>query len=339
MALSLDGTTGISASGNITGGNVIASGSLIVGAFTPTSVSASGNVTGGNVLTGGAVSATGNVTGAYLFGNASTVTGLSASKIFNGTSEANIGTSGGNANITIAGTSNVLVVASTGIYTTGLSSVTGTITGGSLTVSTGNITGGNLIISGAIQDSGQLDIQTTASNGNIVLTPNGTGNINFGANIMPTANATANIGSSTLSFNTIFAKATSAQYADLAEMYCADSVYTPGTVLEFGGTEEVTITTQSHSTQVAGIVSTNPSYLMNSTLTCVNSVQVALVGRVPCSVVGTIRKGDRLVSSDRPGVAQALNTNLYQPGCIVGKALEEYNSTEPGVIEVAVGKT
>ena len=77
---------------------------------------------------------------------------------------------------------------------------------------------------------------------------------------------------------------------------------------------------------------------MNSTLDCSNALEVALVGRVPCSVVGTIRKGDRLVSSGILGVAQALNMNLYEPGCIVGKALEDYNSAEPGVIEVAVGR-
>jgi hypothetical protein len=384
MSLSLDGTTGISASGNITGGNVIASGSLVVGSFAPASVSTAGNITG-----------------AYLFGNASTVTGLSASKIFNGTSEANIGTSGGNANITIAGTSNVFVVASTGIFTTGLSSVTGNITGGNIsatnhtgtTVSvtgvitgasvvggvitgtsvsvtgavsgastsvtgtttaasvvggvmtgtslsaSGNINGGNVVITGILVDNtGNLDLQTTATNGNINLITNGTGNVTTGANIMPTGNATANIGSATLSFNTIFAKATSAQYADLAEMYCADSEYTPGTVLDFGGTEEVTITTQSHSTQIAGIVSTNPSYLMNSTLDCANAVEVALVGRVPCHVVGTIAKGDRLVASSTPGIATRLDMSQYQPGCIIGKALEAYNSETVGTIEVAVGR-
>ena len=147
-----------------------------------------------------------------------------------------------------------------------------------------------------------------------------------------------NIGSSTTYFNTVFAKATSAQYADLAEMYCADGNYAPGTVVEFGGDNEVTATTESHSTRVAGIISTNPSYLMNSTLDCSNALEVALVGRVPCSVVGTIRKGDRLVSSGILGVAQALNMNLYEPGCIVGKALEDYNLAEPGMIEVAVGR-
>jgi hypothetical protein len=392
---------------------VIASGGNIranVGGSTITNTYSSGlEVTG-------LISATGNVTGAYLFGNASTVTGLSASKIFNGTSEANIGTSGGNANITIAGTSNVLVVASTGIFTTGLSSVTGNITGGNIsatnhtgtTVSvtgvvtgasvvggvmtgsslsvtgavtgasvvggvmtgsslsvSGNITGGNVLgganvnatthtggtvsvtgavtaggdlsLVGNIVDTGPLSI-ITSSNGNISLLPNGTGNVNIGANIMPTANAIANIGGVGSSFNTIFAKATLAQYADLAEMYCADSEYTPGTVLDFGGSEEVTTTSQSHSTQVAGIVSTNPSYLMNSALACTNAVEVALVGRVPCRVVGTIAKGDRLVASSTPGVATRLDMSQYQPGCIIGKALEAYNSEIVGTIEVAVGR-
>ena len=185
---------------------------------------------------------------------------------------------------------------------TAASTVGGVITGSSLSVTTGTITGGNIV------------------NGN--------------------GNGVGNIGSSTTYFNTVFAKATSAQYADLAEMYCADSNYAPGTVVEFSGTAEITATTESHSTRVAGIISTNPSYLMNSTLDCKNSLEVALVGRVPCSVVGTVRKGDRLVASGVfPGVARALDMSLYQPGCIIGKALEEYNSAEPGVIEVAVGRT
>ena len=152
------------------------------------------------------------------------------------------------------------------------------------------------------------------------------------------ANATGNIGSSTLYFNTAFIKATSAQYADLAEMYSADDNYYPGTVVEFGGSKEVTVTTQAHSTRVAGIVSTNPSYLMNSSLDCDHAIEIALTGRVPCQVVGTIRKGDRLVSSNLPGVAMTLDMKYYEPGCIIGKALEDYDSIATGVIEVAVGR-
>jgi hypothetical protein len=77
---------------------------------------------------------------------------------------------------------------------------------------------------------------------------------------------------------------------------------------------------------------------MNATLACATAIEVALVGRVPCFVVGTIRKGDRLVSSSVPGVATRLDMSQYQPGCIIGKALEAYDSETVGTIEVAVGR-
>ena len=127
-------------------------------------------------------------------------------------------------------------------------------------------------------------------------------------------------------------------HADLAENYLADASYKPGTVVDFGGEKEITITTTSHSTAVAGIVSTAPGHLMNSKLTGNHVVAVALTGRVPCRVVGTIRKGDRMVASSIAGVATALDPAQYQPGCIIGKALENYDSIADGVIEVAVGR-
>ena len=65
---------------------------------------------------------------------------------------------------------------------------------------------------------------------------------------------------------------------------------------------------------------------------------VALTGRVPCSVVGEIRKGDRLVASDIKGIATVLDSNKYSPGCIIGKALADYDSNSTGVIEIAVGR-
>jgi fibronectin-binding autotransporter adhesin len=226
-----------------------------------------------------------------------------------------------------------------GVITGSSLSVTGTIngttvTGTSLTVSTGNITGGNLILSGAIEDSGQLDIRTTASNGNIVLTPNGTGNVNIGANIMPTANATANIGSATSSFNTIFAKATSAQYADLAEKYTADADYAPGTVVVFGGTHEVTVNATDADRKVAGVVSTNPSYIMNGGLEGEHVATVALTGRVPTLVVGPVRKGDMMVAA---GLGRARAEADPQVGTVIGKALEDFDGAE-GTIEVVVGR-
>jgi hypothetical protein len=129
--------------------------------------------------------------------------------------------------------------------------------------------------------------------------------------------------------------ATSAQYADLAEMYAADADYAAGTVIEIGGAEEVTASTSGCSTKVIGVVSTNPSYLMNSNLVGTYPVAVALVGRVPCRVVGNIPKGSLMVSSDVAGVATS--AGLTPLGSILGKALESYNSTTEGVIEIVVG--
>lgn len=134
----------ISTSANISGnniqaGNVLANGTMsstgavTAGTFaTAGLVTATGNVTGGNILTPGIISATGNVTGNYFIGNGSQLTGIStsATKIFNGTSEANIGTSGGNANITIGGVSNVAVFTTTGLNITGNISATGNISSG-----------------------------------------------------------------------------------------------------------------------------------------------------------------------------------------------------------------
>ena len=82
--------------------------------------------------------------------------------------------------------------------------------------------------------------------------------------------------------------ATSAEYADLAEMYTSDASYEPGTVLMIGGEAEVTQTTEAFSPEVFGIVSSNPAYLMNSPC---EGVAVALEGRVPCKVIGPVRKG------------------------------------------------
>jgi len=152
------------------------------------------------------------------------------------------------------------------------------------------------------------------------------------------SNGVGNIGSSTTYFNTVFAKATSAQYADLAEKYIADADYPIGTVLKIGGMYEVSQTDSYHGTNVVGTVSDKPAYVMNSGLAAEHIAVVALLGRVPCRVTGTIRKGDLLVSSEMPGVATALDPNLWVPGCIIGKSLEDYNSTDEGTIEIVVGR-
>jgi hypothetical protein len=198
------------------------------------------------------------------------------------------------------------------------------ITSTPLNVAVSTVTGTTLSISGA------GSIGTTFSSGAHTITGSPTTALINGG-----TNGVGNIGASGATFNTIFAKSTSAQYADLAEKYTSDNEYNPGTVLIFGGLQEVTISTNSHDPTVAGVVTTNPAYLMNNDII---GVAVALTGRVPCQVKGPVNKGDRLVSSSTHGTAQRLSMSEYTPGCIIGKSLETIETNEIKLIEVAIGR-
>ncbi len=190
--------------------------------------------------------------------------------------------------------------------------------------------------------NGTSNVQTLTSgavtlsaggNANVIVVADGA--VTVKANILNgQGNGVGNIGNSTTYFNTIFAKATSAQYADLAEMYAADADLEPGTVVCFGGTAEVTGCTEEACKRVAGVISTNPSYIMNSALEGEHVVVVALTGRVPTRVTGPVRKGDMMVST-ADGRARAEPDPRV--GTVIGKALEDFDDTE-GVIEVVVGR-
>lgn len=207
------------------------------------------------------------------------------------------------------------------------------ITGTFYTTST---TAGNLQI-------GFNHIEATNVNGNIELRPNGTGvilansviRLNAGI-INGQSNGVGNIGASGAGFNTIFAKATSAQYADLAENYAGDKYYEPGTVVHFGGPQEVTLCDEDMCRRIAGVVSTNPAYLMNSHLQGF-ATPVALQGRVPCKVRGTVRLGDMMVSAGN-GFARAEANPVV--GSVIGKALANFDGADEaeGIIEVVVGR-
>lgn len=127
--------------------------------------------------------------------------------------------------------------------------------------------------------------------------------------------------------------ATSARYADLAENYTADNQYEYGTVLEFGGSFEVTIA-GDETPRIAGIVSKNPAYLMNSELAGKFVLPLALQGRVYCKVKGTIKQGDMLVSAGAGFAKAKLHPEM---GTVIGKSLQNSNS-DIGIIEVVVGR-
>jgi hypothetical protein len=164
--------------------------------------------------------------------------------------------------------------------------------------------------------------------------------IDSSGHLLPAANVAYNLGSTTANWSTVYAvtfsgTSTTAKYADLAEKYIADCELSPGDVVVFGGTNEITTTTVSHDDRIAGVVSTNPAYLMNSDA---NGYPIGLQGRLPCRVLGPVTKGQSLVASNIAGVAQALDKTLYTPGCVIGKSLEEITTDEIKTIEIVVGR-
>ena len=177
---------------------------------------------------------------------------------------------------------------------------------------------------------------TAANNGDVTFTIGGTGILSVDSTgiINEQSDGVGNIGNATVGFNTVFAKATSAQYADLAENYEADADYEPGTVVHFGGDKEVTECDQDHCSKVAGVVSTAPAYRMNDGLEAEHVAMVALQGRVPCKVTGPVAKGDMMVSAGNGHARAEANPKV---GSVIGKALENWEGGE-GVIEVVVGK-
>ena len=120
----------------------------------------------------------------------------------------------------------------------------------------------------------------------------------------------------------------------MAEKYETDSNYEVGTVVVFGGEKEVTQSTTSNDTRVAGVISEDPAYLMNDKS---EGQAIALVGKVKCRVHGTVSKGDLLTTcGTHPGCAQKTSTPVL--GSVVGKAMENKDDAGESVILISVGR-
>jgi hypothetical protein len=138
-------------------------------------------------------------------------------------------------------------------------------------------------------------------------------------------------------------QARQAKYADVAERYEADAVYEPGTVLVLGGEKEVTRCNGRLNRRVIGVVSTEPYCVMNSPhrepdKTDELNPAVALLGRVPCKVIGSVRKGDLMITGSEPGYAEAWREEGDPPvGTVFGKAVENKEDRASGIITVVVG--
>jgi hypothetical protein len=324
-------TTGIiSATGNASAANFLTTGII----------SATGNVQAGNLRTTGLISATGNVQAGNLrtTGLISATGNLTANNANLGNSvTANFFIGSGNNLSNIQG-SNVLgnVVAANVSY---FANVTATANANALTyLPFVNSTSGNadLVADSSLTynaNSKVLSAGALSITGNIVAA-----NINVGTGILRgrTLTTGANTTQGNITGNWILTAGSLLQstYADLAEFYAADRKVESGTVVEFGGINEITICDSELSSKVAGVVSTDPAYVMNSMIKAEYPVMVALQGRVPVKVTGSISKGDLLVSAGN-GLAKAYS---HPPiGTVLGKALQDFEGVE-GTIEIAVGR-
>ena len=295
-----------------------------------TTLNVTGNTTGGHLLTGGQVSAAGNITGANFIGNVIPPAGGAVSTTGN--------ISGGN------------------ILTSGLISATGNITSAANVAGTyfiGNgsqLTGLSAAVSVTKFVNGSSEGNAGSSGGNITFTVGGTSNVlvlssttaYFGSDVSVSAiqktgsNAVGNIGSSANYFNRVFATATTALYADVAERFAADELLEPGTVVELGGSKEITRSQQDLSENVFGVISTRPAYTMNGGAGEDDThPPVAMTGRVPVKAIGIIRRGDRLVSAGS-GVARAAQPGEATAFNVIGRSLEDKHLEELGTIEAIV---
>ena len=148
--------------------------------------------------------------------------------------------------------------------------------------------------------------------------------------------ATTGSFSGTVTANLFSGTATAARYADLAEVYATDADYAPGTVVMIGGEAEITQTLSRAETEVFGVISTDPAYLMNKDA---DGLPVALQGRVPVKVVGPVAKGERLISSDIPGVAVGVSEEdfAHQLQAIIGRSLENKTDEAESLVEAVIG--
>jgi len=159
--------------------------------------------------------------------------------------------------------------------------------------------------------------------------------------ILPSVTGTIDIGASGTKFGNVHANylvgtSVTAQYADLAERFEADNVYSPGTVVELGGAKEITRAVQELSESVFGVISTAAAYLMNAGAgSNTTHPAVAVSGRVPVRVIGQVNKGDRLVSAGN-GLARAADRTEITAFNVIGRALADKTTQDEGTVEAIV---
>ena len=330
-------TNTTAATSTTTGALIVSGGAGVAGNLhVGTQAVITGNTSGSNLSLTGLATVTGNITaqgtistpGRTTTGNLGVNTFVTVGSTL--TTVGNITTAGLWVNGAATVGANIEVtsnVNSSSITVSDRQTIANTLTVGKTFTASGGIQ--NTPIGNATAGTGRFTTLITTSTTSLGGLTTVTGNVN------PSADVTYYLGNNTNRWETIFANtitanATTALYADLAEKYIPDQYYDPGTVVIFGGAQEITVTDQQGDTRVAGAISTEPAYLMNNGEE--NGVPVALRGKIPVKVVGSVNKGDLLITSNVAGYATAAKFYKPDPHAVFAKSLVRDDSDGPRVI-------
>ena len=221
---------------------------------------------------------------------------------------------------------------------TGDVNVTNGTSGKDLNLRVNKTSGGTTTVLGIAGATGKVTLSDAFQVGGATTL---SGAVTLGGSMLPSGNVTIELGSTSYRYANVWATtfrgtAITASYADLAERFSADQVYSPGTVVELGGVNEITAASQDLSDAVFGVISTRAGFMMNDEAgSDATHPAVALQGRVPVRVIGTVRKGDRLVSAGA-GLARAANKTEITAFNVIGRSLETKTTTAEGTIEAIV---
>ncbi len=250
-----------------------------------------------------------------------------------------------------------LTVTSTGalnLNATGTTSVAGALTvTGDLTVN-GTTTTNNSVnltvddniielnsgISASSNDAGIIIERGSTGNNAAIIWDESTDTFAMGLTTATAGDKSAGI---TVSVGTLVANltgtATAAQYSDVAERFASDSAYAPGTVVALGGAQEITQVNEEASDEVFGVVSSTDqaAFMMNGGAGSDDThPYIAMTGRVDVKVIGTVNKGDRLISASVPGFARAATKAECTAFNVIGRALTGKTEAGQGSVLAAV---
>lgn len=319
---SIDGSGNVSLATTNTADPVITLTGDVTGSGTMTNL---GSVSFATTIAANSVALGTDTTGNYVGAGATSGNGISGSVSSEG------GTFTVTSNATNANTASTIVFRDgSGNFSAGTitAALTGNVTG-NVTGSSGSCTGNSATATTATNVTASANNSTNETT-YITFVDGATG----AQGIETDTGLTYNPSSGTLTSTVFSGIATQARYADLAENYVGDMKYEAGTVVEFGGAEEVTKAAPG-SPRIAGVVSTAPGFLMNTGLTGETVVAVAYTGRVPTKISGPCRKGDIMVAGPNGTAMRA--TSEPKAGMIIGKALANFDGNS-GVVEIAVGR-